>query len=189
MKLGAIVCYTATGSTVLRVTRERPGIPVIGLTPIESTARRLSLVWGVQTILTGDPENLSHMVRKACRIAYEEGLVKAARRHPHHRRRALGLTRRHQHDPNRLHRRERRADFGRRVRRAALPIRSGPARNLPAIYDDLQFAARRRAPHHISQQILKRPVGCSSLVRAPAFWACERAPWNERERAPWRSSR
>ena len=77
VKLGAIVCYTATGSTVLRVIRERPGIPVIGLTPIESTARRLSLAWGVQTILTGDPENLSHMVRKACRIAYEEGLVKA----------------------------------------------------------------------------------------------------------------
>jgi pyruvate kinase len=77
VRLGALVCYTATGSTVLRVTRERPGIPVIGLTPIESTARRLSLVWGVQTILTGDPENLSHMVRKACRIAFEEGLVKA----------------------------------------------------------------------------------------------------------------
>ena len=77
VKLGAIVCYTATGSTVLRVTRERPGIPVIGLTPVESTARRLSLVWGVQSILTGDPENLSHMVRKACRIAFEEGLVKA----------------------------------------------------------------------------------------------------------------
>lgn len=77
VRLGAIVCYTATGSTVLRVTRERPGIPVIGLTPVESTARRLSLVWGVQSILTGDPENLSHMVRKACRIAFEEGLVSA----------------------------------------------------------------------------------------------------------------
>ena len=77
VQLGAVVCYTATGSTVLRVTRERPGIPVIGLTPIESTARRLALVWGVQSILTGDPENLSHMVRKACRIAFEEGLVKA----------------------------------------------------------------------------------------------------------------
>lgn len=76
VRLGAVVCYTATGSTVLRVTRERPGIPVIGLTPVESTARRLALVWGVQSILTGDPENLSHMVRKACRIAFEEGLVK-----------------------------------------------------------------------------------------------------------------
>jgi len=76
VQLGAIVCYTATGSTVLRVIRERPGIPVIGLTPIESTARRLSLAWGVQCIMTGDPENLAHMVRKACRIAFEEGLVR-----------------------------------------------------------------------------------------------------------------
>lgn len=76
VRLGAIVCYTATGSTVLRVTRERPGLPIIGLTPVEATARRLSLVWGVQSILTGDPENLSHMVRKACRIAFEEGFVK-----------------------------------------------------------------------------------------------------------------
>lgn len=76
VKLGAIVCYTATGSTVLRVIRERPGIPVIGLTPVESTARRLALAWGVQSIMTGDPENLAHMVRKACRIAFEEGLVK-----------------------------------------------------------------------------------------------------------------
>ena len=31
----------------------------------------------MQSILTGDPENLSHMVRKACRIAFEEGFVKA----------------------------------------------------------------------------------------------------------------
>ena len=47
VRFGAIVCYTATGSTALRVTRERPGMPVIGLTPVESTARRLALVWGV----------------------------------------------------------------------------------------------------------------------------------------------
>ncbi len=41
VKLSAIVCYTATGSTALRVTRERPGLPIIGLTPVEATARRL----------------------------------------------------------------------------------------------------------------------------------------------------
>jgi len=34
VKLAAIVCYTATGSTALRVTRERPGLPIIGLTPV-----------------------------------------------------------------------------------------------------------------------------------------------------------
>ncbi len=77
VKLAAIVCYTATGSTALRVARERPGLPVISLTPVEATARRLSLVWGIQTFLTADPKNLADMVQKAAEIVYEEGWVKA----------------------------------------------------------------------------------------------------------------
>jgi pyruvate kinase len=77
LKLSAIICYTATGSTALRVARERPGLPVIGLTPVLSTARRLALAWGVHCVLTSDPENQADMVRKACRIAFEEGFAKA----------------------------------------------------------------------------------------------------------------
>ena len=68
----AIICYTATGSTALRVARERPGLPVMGLTPVLSTGRKLSAVWGIHSVLTSDPENLTDMVRKACRIALEE---------------------------------------------------------------------------------------------------------------------
>jgi pyruvate kinase len=77
VKLSAIVCYTATGSTALRVTRERPNLPIIGLTPVEAIARRLSLVWGIQSVMTGDPANLTDMVNKACRIAFDEGFVRA----------------------------------------------------------------------------------------------------------------
>ena len=77
VKLSAIVCFTARGASALRVARERPGLAVLGLTPIPSVAHRMSIVWGVQSVLTSDPENLSDMVRKACRIAFEEGLVKA----------------------------------------------------------------------------------------------------------------
>ena len=75
--LAAVVCYTATGSTALRVARERPGLPVIGLTPVPETARRMACVWGIQAILTSDPLNLNDMVAKACRIAFEEGFAKA----------------------------------------------------------------------------------------------------------------
>ncbi|MFA5952559.1 MAG: pyruvate kinase [Hyphomicrobium sp.] len=75
VKVSAILCYTATGSTALRVARERPNLPVIGLTPVARTAQRLSLVWGIETVLTGDPEDLADMVRKACRIAFEGGFV------------------------------------------------------------------------------------------------------------------
>src|SRR5215471_13664286 len=77
LKLAAIICYTATGSTALRVARERPGLPVIGLSPVVATGRKLAVVWGVHCVLTSDPENQAAMVRKACRIAFEEGFAKA----------------------------------------------------------------------------------------------------------------
>jgi pyruvate kinase len=77
LKLAAIICYTATGSTALRVARERPGLPVIALSPVLATARKLAAVWGMHCVLTGDPENQAAMVRKACRIAFDEGFAKA----------------------------------------------------------------------------------------------------------------
>src|SRR5262245_12738893 len=77
LRLACIICYTATGSTALRVARERPGLPVIGLSPVVTTGRRLALAWGVHCVLTSDPENLADMVRKACRIAFDEGFAKA----------------------------------------------------------------------------------------------------------------
>ena len=77
LKLAGIICYTATGSTALRVARERPNLPVIGLSPVVATGRKLALVWGVHCVLTGDPENQAAMVRKACRIAFDEGFAKS----------------------------------------------------------------------------------------------------------------
>jgi pyruvate kinase len=77
VKLAGIICYTATGSTALRVARERPGLPVIGLSPVVATGRRLAMAWGVHCVLTSDPENQAAMVRKACRIAFDEGFAKA----------------------------------------------------------------------------------------------------------------
>jgi pyruvate kinase len=77
VKLAAIICYTATGSTALRVARERPNLAVMGLTPVLATGRRLALVWGMHAVLTSDPENLADVVRKACRIAFEEGFARA----------------------------------------------------------------------------------------------------------------
>jgi pyruvate kinase len=76
LQLACIICYTATGSTALRVARERPGLPVIGLSPVVATGRKLAAVWGVHCVLTSDPENQAAMVRKACRIAFDEGFAK-----------------------------------------------------------------------------------------------------------------
>jgi pyruvate kinase len=77
LRLACIICYTATGSTALRVARERPGLSVLGLSPVLGTGRKLAAVWGVHCVLTSDPENQAAMVRKACRIAFDEGFAKA----------------------------------------------------------------------------------------------------------------
>jgi len=71
----AIVAYTATGSTALRVARERPRCGVIGLTPIVETARRLSLVWGVKCVVTEDATDTEDMIAKADRTVRALGIA------------------------------------------------------------------------------------------------------------------
>jgi pyruvate kinase len=67
--LSAIVCYTSSGSTGLRASRERPSVPIIALSPIRKTARRLSIVWGLHCVVTDDVSNVAEMVQTACRVA------------------------------------------------------------------------------------------------------------------------
>lgn len=80
LNLAAIVCYTGSGSTGLRAARERPRQPVIALTPIAATGRRLALAWGLHCVLTSDAEDLDEMVDKACRIAFQEGFATPGQR-------------------------------------------------------------------------------------------------------------
>jgi pyruvate kinase len=72
LKLSAIITYTASGTTGLRAARERPQVPIIALSPVVETARRLSLVWGTHCVVTEDAFDLDDMVDRACRIAFEE---------------------------------------------------------------------------------------------------------------------
>ncbi|GMB83566.1 pyruvate kinase [Shinella zoogloeoides] len=72
LKLSAIVCYTSSGATGLRTARERPEVPVLALSPVIETARRLSVVWGLHCVVTGDAEDLDDMVNRACRIVVSE---------------------------------------------------------------------------------------------------------------------
>jgi pyruvate kinase len=61
----AVVAYTTTGSTALRLSRERPRCGVIGMTPLIETARRLCLAWGVRSVVTEDAHDIEDMVTKA----------------------------------------------------------------------------------------------------------------------------
>ena len=69
----AICAWTHSGATALRIARERPVSPVVALTPISDTARRLALVWGVHAVQTRDASDVEDMVQRACEHARIEG--------------------------------------------------------------------------------------------------------------------
>jgi pyruvate kinase len=80
LDLSAIICWTSSGSTGLRVARERPKSPIVALSPNMTTGRKLSLVWGVHCVVTEDAHDLDDMVNRASRIAFKEGFAKAGER-------------------------------------------------------------------------------------------------------------
>ena len=71
----AIVAFTASGSTALRVARERPDSPIIGLTPLVDTARRMAVVWGVHAVVVSEVHSMTEAVNRAARVALTEGFA------------------------------------------------------------------------------------------------------------------
>ena len=80
LAVAAIVSYTESGSTAMRVARERPNVPIITLTPIPATARRLALAWGQHCVLTPNADDLEHMIDTACQFASSEGFAEEGQR-------------------------------------------------------------------------------------------------------------
>ncbi len=80
LDLKSIAAWTASGSTALRLARERPNPPVLALTPDRNTARRLSIVWGVHPVVTRDANDVDDMADRACKFAVREGFARAGER-------------------------------------------------------------------------------------------------------------
>ena len=76
----AIITYTSSGSTALRVARQRPDVPILCLTAQVSTARRLALAWGAHCVETEDISSFSEMVGKACGIAHRDEFARPGQR-------------------------------------------------------------------------------------------------------------
>ena len=71
----AICCYSQSGTTALLVSRERPRVPIIALTNVEKTARRLCLSWGTSCVVTGHVDRFKTAVVEAVRAAKAEELA------------------------------------------------------------------------------------------------------------------
>ncbi|KAE9632513.1 pyruvate kinase [Parasedimentitalea maritima] len=71
----AICCFTQSGTTALLTARERPGVPIIALTSMEGTARRLALSWGCNCVMTPGQERFKGAVVSAARAARAGGFA------------------------------------------------------------------------------------------------------------------
>jgi len=76
----AIVTFTTTGSTTLRASRVRPNVPILGLTPVPETARKLVLAWGVHPVLTHDVTDFNDLVSHTNEVAVAEGFAQLGQR-------------------------------------------------------------------------------------------------------------
>ncbi|MEM8790236.1 MAG: pyruvate kinase [Pseudomonadota bacterium] len=74
-KVKAISCFTHSGTTALLMSRERPVVPIIALTPVRETARRLSLAWGMHCVVTETVERFKLAVVSAVRVAKDHGFA------------------------------------------------------------------------------------------------------------------
>lgn len=61
----AIVSYTISGATAGRVSRERPYIPILCMTPSDSVARKMSLFWGIESVVCRKLDLLTDVARQA----------------------------------------------------------------------------------------------------------------------------
>jgi pyruvate kinase len=80
LDLDAIICWTSSGSTGLRVARERPQASIVAISPNLATGRKLSVAWGIHCVVAEDAHDQDDMVERACRLAFKDGFVKAGRR-------------------------------------------------------------------------------------------------------------
>ena len=71
----AICSFSQSGTTAALVSRERPRVPIIALTPLMSTARRLALTWGTHCVICEPQERLKGAVLAAVKAARNDGFA------------------------------------------------------------------------------------------------------------------
>jgi len=74
LNVRTIACYTTSGSTAIRVSRERPDAAILALCPDMSTARRLGIAWGLDNVICPRAEDLDDFIAFAGAIAVDIGL-------------------------------------------------------------------------------------------------------------------
>ncbi|MCY4064622.1 MAG: pyruvate kinase [Chloroflexi bacterium] len=75
IKPKAIVTTSMSGYTTRRVAKERPGTPILCMTPNTKTQRRMALVWGVTSLQVQEFTTIDEMISIIVRTAHDRRLV------------------------------------------------------------------------------------------------------------------
>jgi pyruvate kinase len=75
LEVAAIVAPTQSGRTAAQISRFRPRVPILALSPNQATVRRLALYWGCIPRWVSDPRDTDDMIEKAAQTALETGYV------------------------------------------------------------------------------------------------------------------
>ncbi|NNU16001.1 pyruvate kinase [Parvularcula sp. ZS-1/3] len=67
----AILAATMSGGTAYAVARNRPGVPVVAITPNARSARQLALIWGVYPVKVAEDKSFEELSDKAAEVARE----------------------------------------------------------------------------------------------------------------------
>ena len=76
LKAKAIVAYTQSGLTAMRLSKHRPRTRILAITPSESIRRRLAIYWGVRSLRIEEVLDTESMVDTAKKIARNNGYAK-----------------------------------------------------------------------------------------------------------------
>jgi pyruvate kinase len=77
LRAAAIVAFTQSGSTAMRVSKYRPGVPILALTPSKIVSGRLLLYWGVRPHLIFEPASIDELFVMGVKLSLEKGVAKA----------------------------------------------------------------------------------------------------------------
>ena len=69
-----IIAFTESGSTAMRVSKYRPKSPIMALTTHPSVQRKLSICWGVESVVTPDIQTVEDFFRVGEAIGHNRGL-------------------------------------------------------------------------------------------------------------------
>ncbi|MCY1362801.1 Pyruvate kinase [compost metagenome] len=75
LPVAALVNYSESGSSSLRASRERPKAPILNLTPSLATARRLTVAWGIYSVVNQRLNKVEEVSSTALDIAQAQGFA------------------------------------------------------------------------------------------------------------------